>query len=77
MTDGAKNVDSIAVQQWVRTSIPILLTFPTKQIDKTKLSSIFTPLGDALLPSGSQSYEEYGFDSMLLDFDRPRKNHGV
>jgi hypothetical protein len=66
VTDGAKNVDPIAMQQWVRTSIPLLLTFPTKQIDKTKLPPIFKPLGDALLPSGSQSYEEYGFDSMLL-----------
>jgi hypothetical protein len=67
MTDGAKNADARILQQSANTGISILLTFPTKQIlPQQKLSSTFEPLRNTFPHGGSQSYEEYGFDSMIL-----------
>lgn len=66
MADGSKNVDPETLQQVVHTNIPLLLTFPTKQIAAQNLAVDFKPLKDALPPNNIQSYEEYGFDSLLL-----------
>jgi hypothetical protein len=67
MTDGAKNVDPLTLEQLIPTGIPLLLTFPTKQLSAAaELSSAFKPLKDALPQNGIQSYEEYGFDSLIL-----------
>jgi ABC-type branched-subunit amino acid transport system substrate-binding protein len=67
MTDGTKNVDVPTMAQLISTGIPLLLTFPTKQIfPQDRLSPGFAALKDALPKSGTQSYEEYGFDSLIL-----------
>ena len=67
MTDGAKNVAPLTLQQLIPTGIPLLLTFPTKQLSVDRdLRPEFITLKDALPQNGAQSYEEYGFDSLIL-----------
>ncbi len=71
LTDGAKDVDPLALQEC---NCDVLLTFPTKPLNlgeavaqiKTESSATLRLLNSAVVRDKPQSYEEYGFDSVLL-----------
>jgi hypothetical protein len=67
LSDGCKNVGTDSLAKVAAAGIQVLITFPAKQLtDQEMDTTLLKPLKDAVNGKVSLSYEEFGFESVLL-----------
>jgi hypothetical protein len=65
LTDGCKNADAANIENVAKLGIRVLLTFPAKHFNGTEFPDMKS-LADTLSARDNYSYEEYGYNAVIL-----------